>query len=306
MDIRKEPGSVIRHSVSQEDMRLINQLAKSELTPDQVYTFAVRLCDNEVDRDWERFDQEALTELSRLFTGKSGIFDHNWSAQGQTARLYKTEVCREEGATLAGDQCLFLKGYAYMLRSEKNSGLIEEIEAGIKKEVSIGCSVSERVCSICGRSGCNHKGGRRYEGKLCYFTLSGPTDAYEWSFVAVPAQRKAGVIKAFGQEAEGDLRRLLTGQPGYLRQLDELERQAGLGRRYMEELRKELLRTAGLADESLDLKLFGQVAEKLEEAELLEMTKAYRRRLDALFPPAAQLRPAKPVQQTEEDRAFLV
>ena len=50
----------------------------------------------------------------------------------------------------------------------------------------------------------------------------------------------------------------------------------------------------------------GQVAEKLEEAELLEMTKAYRRRLDALFPPAAQLRPAKPVQQTEEDRAFLV
>ena len=66
LDVRKEPGSVIRHSVSREDLLLINRLAKSELGPDQVYTFAVRLCDNEVDRDWERFDQEALEELSRI------------------------------------------------------------------------------------------------------------------------------------------------------------------------------------------------------------------------------------------------
>ena len=36
-----------------------------------------------------------------------------------------------------------------------------------------------------------------YGGKLCYFTLKAPTDAYEWSFVAVPAQRKAGVMKSF-------------------------------------------------------------------------------------------------------------
>ena len=85
MEIRKEPGSVIRHSVSREDMILINRLSKAELTPDQVYTFAIRLCDNEIDRDWERFDEKALETLSRLFVGKSGIFDHNWSAEGQTA-----------------------------------------------------------------------------------------------------------------------------------------------------------------------------------------------------------------------------
>ena len=50
-----------------------------------------------------------------------------------------------------------------------------------------------RVCSICGQSGCVHKGGKRYDGRLCFFTLSRPTDAYEWSFVAVPAQRRAAV-----------------------------------------------------------------------------------------------------------------
>ena len=100
------------------------------------------------------------------------------------------------------------------------------------------------------------QGGKRYDGRLCFFTLSRPTDAYEWSFVAVPAQRKAGVIKAFGQEGEGDLKRLLAGRPGYLKQLEVLEKEAQLGRSYMEGLRKELVRLAGLADEALDLTVF--------------------------------------------------
>ena len=142
MNIKKEPGGVIPHTVSAEDLALINRLSKANLTAEQVYTFALRLCDNEVDRDWERFDEHGLEALSQLFTGKSGIFDHNWSAEGQTARLYKTEICQEDGLTAAGDPCRFLKGCAYMLRSEKNASLIEEIEAGIKKEVSVGCSVS--------------------------------------------------------------------------------------------------------------------------------------------------------------------
>ena len=44
----------MRHSVSREDMILINRLSKTELKPDQVYTFAIRLCDNEVDRRGRR------------------------------------------------------------------------------------------------------------------------------------------------------------------------------------------------------------------------------------------------------------
>ena len=35
----------------------------------------------------------------------------------------------------------YLKAKAYLLRTEKNAALIQEIEAGIKKEVSVGCSV---------------------------------------------------------------------------------------------------------------------------------------------------------------------
>lgn len=306
MHVKKDPGGVIPHSVSPEDLALINALSKTTLTEDQVYTFALRLCDNEVDRDWERFDENALQTLSTLFLGKSGIFDHNWTAEGQTARLYKTEVCREPGQTAAGDQSCYLKGYAYMLRSEKNASLIEEIEAGIKKEVSVGCSVSSRRCSICGQEACTHRGGEQYGGKLCYFTLLDPVDAYEWSFVAVPSQRRAGVIKSYLHGADGDLRRLLSAHPNCLKQWEALEKEARLGRSYLSGLRKELVRLAGMSDEALDLKIFTKTTEKLDEEELIELTKFYRRRMEEKYPPAPQLRAQTPVPCEDEDRAFLI
>lgn len=184
-------------SVTEEDLALINALTKSPLAAEQVYTFAVRLCDNEIDRDYERFSKAALEKLAGLFVGKSGIFDHQWTAKGQSARLYKTELVEEDGQTSAGERYCYLKGWAYMLRNEQTEGLIADIEAGIKKEVSVGCAMRRSTCSICGQEAgrCVHRKGAQYEGRTCYFTLEDPTDAYEWSFVAVPAQRRAGVVK---------------------------------------------------------------------------------------------------------------
>ena len=72
--------------LTKEELDQINRFSKAELTADQVYTFSVRLCDNEVDQDFERFGTEDLERLGELFLGKSGIFDHQWFAKGQTAR----------------------------------------------------------------------------------------------------------------------------------------------------------------------------------------------------------------------------
>ena len=47
------------------------------------------------------------------------------------------------------------------------------------------------------KGGCDHEKGGEYGGKLCYHILDEPLDAYEWSFVAVPAQVNAGVTKRF-------------------------------------------------------------------------------------------------------------
>ena len=64
MNEPQKPALVIKAVAPEaEDLRLINQQAKVELTSEEVYTFAVRLCDNEVDRDFERFDRAALEKL---------------------------------------------------------------------------------------------------------------------------------------------------------------------------------------------------------------------------------------------------
>ena len=97
--------TIMKTVLGGEDLSAINTLARAQLTEEQIYTFAVRLCDNEVDRDFERFPRASLEALAKLFVGKSGIFDHVWSAQGQAARLYKTEVVEEPGQTTgAGEE----------------------------------------------------------------------------------------------------------------------------------------------------------------------------------------------------------
>ena len=276
-----------------EELAYINQFAKTELTEEQVYVFSVRLCDNEVDRDFERFDTTALERLGELFVGKSGIFDHQWSAKGQTARIYRTEVVREESmVTAAGDGYCWLKGWAYLLRTEKNQDLIAEIEGGIKKEVSAGCSMGRSVCSICGaeNGACSHIRGETYDGRLCFTELRDPQDAYEWSFVAVPAQRNAGVLKHFGQNGDGSAM---------------LEKQAALGRKYLAELRREVTRLAMLTDDGLDGKVFAKAVSRLDEPELQELKEAYEARMTKKFPSASQLR-RKDAAEKSDETMFLV
>ena len=282
-----------KQELAAEELARINQFAKAELTAADVYVFSVRLCDNEVDRDFERFDEAALEKLGELFVGKSGLFDHQWSAEGQTARIYRTEVIREPAVkTQAGDCGCWLKAWAYMLRTEKNQDLIAEIEGGIKKEVSVGCSVARSSCSICGASGgsCEHVKGQYYGGKLCYFQLEDPTDAYEWSFVAVPAQRRAGVVKHFGPEDA---------------HLTALRKEAELGRRYLAGLRRDVVRLAMLSDDGLDGAMFAKMTRKLEEEELLELRRTYQTRVDKRFPMEPQLK-ERPAAARDDETVFLV
>ena len=90
-----------------------------------------------------------------------------------------------------------------MVRTDENRNLIAEIDGGIKKEVSISCSAAKRICSVCGSdrnvAACAHVRGKSYGGRLCHTVLDDITDAYEWSFVAVPAQINAGVTKKYSE-----------------------------------------------------------------------------------------------------------
>ena len=192
------PGSGVP---DEEALSLISRYARNTPDAKDIYTFSVILCDNEIDRDNERFSVESLTVLKDMFEGVTGIFDHSMRSSDQTARVYKTELLRDETkTTAAGEVYTYIKAWCYMLRTEKNNQLISEIDGGIKKEVSISCSVENKICSVCGKDirshECNHIAGRKSGKTKCHVILENPTDAYEWSFVAVPAQRNAGVSKS--------------------------------------------------------------------------------------------------------------
>ncbi|MBP3250460.1 MAG: hypothetical protein J6M48_08940 [Ruminococcus sp.] len=206
----------------------INKFTRRPLTEEEVYVFPAVLCDNDIDRDGERFSDEALETLRELFVGRTGVFDHKAAAANQAARIFDTELAEDPSRkTKDGRPYKFLRAKAYMVRTEENRDLIAEIDGGIKKEVSISCAAAVRRCSVCGNDrnsgGCAHVNGKTYAGRLCHTILDKITDAYEWSFVAVPAQVRAGVTKKFSdgeahpapaqtediaQELRRDIRRL--------------------------------------------------------------------------------------------------
>ena len=94
MEINKAAQAASSGAPTAVQLEAINNLAKAHLTAQQVYVFSLRLCDDQVDRDFERFDSAALPGLAKLFIGKTGIVDHKWSSDKQVARIFQTEVVR--------------------------------------------------------------------------------------------------------------------------------------------------------------------------------------------------------------------
>lgn len=272
-----------------KEMELVNLYSRKELKADEVYLFSVALCDNEIDRDYEMFSAEALEKLSELFVGKTGIFDHDPSAKNQKARIISCSVEPVEGKkNIFGDDYYRLVCRAYILKNEENQPLIDSIDAGITKEVSVGCSVKKTVCSVCGediRSPlCPHRKGEEYNGKLCCGILTQPTDAYEFSFVAVPAQRGAGVIKSLCNRKEikmqEKLKNVQEGESVTLSydecealkaRLSSLEKNAEDARAYREQTKKELVRKLSPFFPALSAKTAKEITALLSASQMREL-----------------------------------
>lgn len=190
---------VLKSAPTAVDMGLINAQSIRELKAEEVFLFRIAACDNQVDRDFECFSDAALEALSKLFVGRTVLSDHRWSSSGQMARVYAAAVEKESGVSRLILSC-------YMLRNDAAAPTIDAIEAGILREVSVGVAVKTATCSICGTDKalgyCEHRPGKAYGGTLCTVELGDPADAYEVSFVAVPAQREAGVVKSYGGDKE--------------------------------------------------------------------------------------------------------
>lgn len=284
-----------------EDMSLINSFALKVLKPEEVFCFSVILCDNDIDRDFERFDEKALKSLEKLFVGKTGILNHSMKSEDQSCRTYKTELLTDIAKkTVDGKPYMYLKAWCYTVRSEKNNSLIRDIESGIKKEVSISCASKSRACSVCGEANCAHIAGRNYNGDVCYKTITDICDAYEWSFVAVPAQRKAGVTKSFKKEKsmENILKSIkedksLTLESAELKKLssyiDGLEKKSADGEKYRADLCAKTKMSFSLALPEISEECVDGILKNLSTEGLEELSMAIAKKAATVVPIVSQL-----------------
>ena len=298
------------NKLSSDELKMINSLTRRSFEEDELYSFSVVLCDNDIDRDFDRFTDSSLEKLAELYIGKTGILDHNPSSENQTARIFscKLETLPEKFNKI-GQPYKRLLAKAYMPNSEKNKNIILEIDSGIKKEVSVGCSVENKICSICGKNlnleKCAHKKGRKYKVngtyQICHTLLENPLDAYEWSFVAVPAQPKAGVVKAFsckplkgGDKNMEEIMKSLSCGENINLSADEcakitafiknLQQKASEHDIYLAELTQDVLKLGKMLEPELSETLIKSALSNLSISELQAFKKAFKSKLAKNIP----------------------
>ena len=206
-------ASVSPLEVTDEDLKKINKYTLSPVTAEEVFIFKATIADNEQDdRNYMPFNLKALQDLKKLYPGKTMLKDHSRKADNQIARVYDTELVQNANKqTELGELYTELVAKIYMIKTDSNKDLIAEIIGGIKKEVSTSTVPEKMVCNICGvdnmKDWCRHWPGREYDvadatgkstKKRCKMLLHGAKEAYELSFVAVPAQPRATTHKSIG------------------------------------------------------------------------------------------------------------
>lgn len=292
-----------KNAVEDSDMEKINKFTRRQFKKEEVYIFSLVLCDNEVDRDFDKFSVCALEQLKELFVGKTCIFDHERKSANQTARIFHTETKTENRKTESKEIYTALIARAYLPRTEKTKDMITAIESGILKEVSVSCAVEKSRCSLCGKEVCGHKKGQSYLGKLCYKIFDSVSDAYECSFVAVPAQRAAGVTKHFKagevKNVHEVLKSLHENKEVFVSEkeaeklscyIKELEEKSFWGEEYRNELCRDIMRFSAISQPEMPREVIKAAVKNLDVNELKSMANVYEKMAEKQMPIRPQLR----------------
>lgn len=194
-------------------MDRINELAKVELEPEQVFVFPDKLAGDMVIPDRYMQIHKSLLNVFKenAIAGVSMLLDHSWAGffarpkpaipYGRTfdAKVKKSDVEGEEWALFADH---------YIVRGKEIDGIstdsiIASIEDGTFFDSSIGWGASNYTCSICGNDytdygKCQHYIGEEYEEGICYAIAKPPGFLMENSLVFDGAYPGAGVLSSVG------------------------------------------------------------------------------------------------------------
>lgn len=150
---------------------------------------------------------------------------------------------------------------------------------------------------------CTHKMGEVYGSKLCCGELVNPYDAYEWSFVAVPSQKRAGITKShkiFGKE--NDMEKILkaieskkafaldeSDSRKLCEYIDGLKKSAKDGVLYRESLTRDVVGLAAFVQPDISGETMESVAKSMTIEQLREFKSAFEKKKKAAFEPVPQL-----------------
>lgn len=314
-----EVGDIDSSAPDEKDLELINRLSRRRLAKNEVYAFNLVLCDNDIDRDNEAFTLNALESLAKGFVGVAGGFNHAMDVNHQHARIYSCQTVTDKTRKNAfGEDYSYLLAKAYIPKTQENLSLIEEIDTGIKKEVSISCK-AKTVCSICAggtdNADCSHIRGRYYQGKYCCGIIDEISDCYEWSFVCVPAQPNARVTKSFykGEKAMDEILKQLKNCKTQIslssdeanalhKRYTELEALARDGAAYKQKLKGDVIKLCALTLPLVNAKSVEGICEKLDAAELKELKKGLSLKADEHNAPGVQLECGKSAYPSQNNQ----
>jgi hypothetical protein len=200
-------------------MELINELAKVELEPEQVFVFPDKLVgDMIIPNRYMQISKQLLNVFKEdANSGVSLLIDHPWAGFGRpkaaipygrtfNSKLKKSDVEGEEWALFADH---------YIVRGKEIDGIstdsiIASIQDGTFFDTSIGWGADKYECSICGNDyrdyrNCEHYAGREYEGEICYVIAKPPGFLMENSIVMDGAYPGAGVLSKNGNTENADM-----------------------------------------------------------------------------------------------------
>lgn len=168
-----------------ETMVLINKQSVNHISSKNVFTFAMKLCDNEIDNAFERFEDEELKYIANKAVGLHAYLDSEREIMDPSICIYKAYVVTDiDRKTKDNKPYKFVKAYAYIIKSDSNKEIINDIENG-KYDISLTVLYDYADCSICNTlDKCiKHKLGEVYDGKIAYMHLKAIKKVLGFNFV---------------------------------------------------------------------------------------------------------------------------